>query len=73
MVPGVPSGDRGNWRYVSLRDESHAGKINAKGAELFQNGSVDEFNFLKALICLEQVNTSVVEKKNKIKILNEQN
>ena len=37
--------------------------------ELFQNGSVHEFYRLKALITLEQVNTSVVEK-NKKKILN---
>ena len=33
------------------------------GLELFQNGSVHEFYRLKALITLEQVNTSVVERK----------
>ena len=31
-----------------------------KGVELFQKGSVHEFYRLKALITLEQVNTSVV-------------
>ena len=39
-------------------------KINAKNVELFRNGLVHEFYHLKALITLEQVNTSVVEKKN---------
>ena len=38
--------------------------------ELFQNGSFHEFYHLKALINLEQVITSVLEKKNN---LNEQN
>ena len=33
------------------------------GLELFQNGSIHEFHRLKALITLEQVNTSVVERK----------
>ena len=39
------------------------GKINAKDVELFRNRSVHEFYHLKALITLEQVNTSVVKKK----------
>ena len=34
-------------------------KIDAKDVELFQNGSVYEFCCLKALITLEQMNTSV--------------
>ena len=38
------------------------------GLELFQNGSVQEFYGLKALITLEQENTWVVEVKNLIKI-----
>ena len=38
-------------------------KIKAKDDELIRNGSVHEFYRLKALITLEQVNTSVVEKK----------
>ena len=38
-------------------------KISAKDIELFQHGSVHEFYRLKALITLEQVNTSTVEKK----------
>ena len=45
-------------------------KNNAKDVELFQNGTVHDFYRLKALITLEQVITSVVEKK---KNLNEQN
>ena len=76
MVPGVPSGDRGNWGYESLLDRSHVcfyeesfGKTNAKDFELFLNGSAHKFNCLKAVITLEQLNFSVVEKKN----LNEQN
>ena len=40
-----------------------------KYLKLFRYGSVHEFYRLKALITLEQVNTSVVEKKN----LNKQN
>ena len=34
--------------------------------ELFRNGSFHEFYHLKALINLEQVNTSVVEKENNL-------
>ena len=66
MVPGIPSRDRGNWD--KNRDMSHhhaifceesLRKIDAKDVELFQNGSVFEFCCLKALITLEQMNTSV--------------
>ena len=42
--------------------EESRGKINAKDVELFRNGWVHEFYHLKALIALEQVNTSIVEK-----------
>ena len=42
-----------------MRDESDSGKINGKDLELFRNVSVHEFYRLKALITLEQVNTSV--------------
>ena len=47
---------------MSIEKKSHI--------ELFRNGSVHEFYRWKALITLEQVITSVVEKKNN---LNEQN
>ena len=40
-------------------------KINANDAELFRNGSVYEFYRLRVSIILEQVNTSVVEIKEK--------
>ena len=43
--------------------EECLGKINVKDVELFRNGSIHELYRLKALITLEQVNTSVVEKK----------
>ena len=55
--------------------EESLGKINKCDLELFRNGSVHEFyrlkefyyNFcLKELITLEQVNTSVVEKKRSL-------
>ena len=39
-------------------------KRHACFVKLFRNGSVREFYRLKALITLEQVNISVVEKKN---------
>ena len=38
--------------------EECLGKINAKDVELFRNGSVHELYRLKALITLEQVNTT---------------
>ena len=47
--------------------ESHAGKINGKDVELFRNRLVQEFYRLKALITLEQVNTSVIEKKKNLR------
>ena len=50
--------------------EESFGKINAKDVELFQNGLVHEFYHSKALITLEEVNTSVIEIK---KDLYEQN
>ena len=46
------------------------GKVNAKDLELFWNRLVHKFYRLKALITLEQVNASLVEKK---KNLNAQN
>ena len=72
-VPGVLSGDRGNWETIiaasptfrapSMFREESLGKIKAKDVELIRNGSVHEFYRLKALSTLEQVNTSVVEKR----------
>ena len=50
--------------------EESFGKINAKDVELFQNGLVHEFYHSKALITLEEVNTSVIKIK---KDLYEQN
>ena len=41
-------------------------KINAKDVELFGKGSVHKFYHLNALITLEQVNTSVVEKEKNL-------
>ena len=61
IVPGIPSGDCGNWEYESLYDWSHA--CFAKKAwerlnlEFFQNMLVHEFYRLKASITFEQVNT----------------
>ena len=46
------------------------GKINTKYVKLFQNGLVHKLCHLKVLITLEQVNGSVVEKKEN---LNKQN
>ena len=64
MVPGVPSGDRGNWgknRNVTENPfifcEECLRKITAKDVEIFRNGAVDEFYRLKALITLERVST----------------
>ena len=75
-VPGVLSGDRGKWETIiatsptfrapcMFREESLE-KIKAKDVELIWNGSVHEFYRLKALITLEQVNASVVEKKKNL-------
>ena len=69
IVPGVPSGDRGNWEKESLRDRSHA--CFAKKAyeifnlEPFRNVSVHEFYCIKVLITLEQVNTTEWSKQKK--------
>ena len=61
-MPGVPSGDRENWEYESLRDRGHVRfATNARerlNLELFRNVSVHEFFRFKALITLEQVNTT---------------
>ena len=69
IVPGVPCGDRGNWDQASLRDESHAcfaKKANERlNLKLFRNVSVHDFYRLKALITLEQFNTTEWSKKNK--------
>ena len=69
-VTGVSRGDRRNWEQESLRDrnqrifcEEGLGKINKCDLELFQNGSAHEFYRLKELITLEELNSSVVEKK----------
>ena len=71
MVPGIPRGDRGNGdKYLGVTKshtwKSFKRKINAKDVELFRKGSVHKFYHLKALITLEQVNTSVVEKKKNL-------
>ena len=57
IVPGVPCRDRGNWDLESLRDRSHAclGKMEFRA---FPKRVVHEFYPLKALITLEQVNTT---------------
>ena len=60
-MPGVPCGDCGNWDQESLRDQSQE-RLNL---ELFRNVSVHEFYRLKALITLEQVNTTEWSKENK--------
>ena len=76
MVPGVLSGDRGKWETIiaasptfrapcMFREESLE-KIKAKDVELIWNGWVHEFYRLKALITLEQVNSSVVEEKKNL-------
>jgi len=46
--------------------EENLGKINVKNVELFRNGLVHEFCRLKALITLEEVNTSMVQKSRRI-------
>ena len=68
-MSGVPLGDSGNWEYELLRDRSHT-CFAKKGQErlnleLFRNVSVHEFYRLKALITLEQVNTTEWSEKNK--------
>ena len=62
VVPGAVETEDKNrdesQRHALFCEES-SGKIDAKDVELFRNGSVQEFFRLKALITLEQVNTSV--------------
>ena len=66
----MKTGDKHDWSRACFHEES-LGKIYAKDLELFWNRQlVHELDRLKVLITLEQVNTSVVEKK---KNLNEQN
>ena len=55
--------DRGNWDKKRGVTKAMQGRLMPKDTELFRNVSVYEFYLLKALIILEQVNTSVVEKK----------
>ena len=40
-------------------------KVNRRDLEIFRNGTDHQLYHLKALIALEQLNTSVVEKKKK--------
>ena len=59
MAPGVPR--EGQWKLgirIATCEES-LGKIDAKDVEFLRNGSVHEFYRSKALITLEQLNTSV--------------
>ena len=49
--------------------EESLGKIDVKDVELFWNELVHEFYCLKALICLEQVNTSVKTGEHHVKVL----
>ena len=48
---------------IRKTSEESLGKINKCDLEIFQNGLVHEFYRLKELITLEEVNSSVVEKK----------
>ena len=70
MVPGVISEDCGNWDKNRGVKKAMYRIEGCEDVEIFRNGSVHKFYRLKALITLEQVITSVVEKKNN---LNEQN
>ena len=66
----MKTGDKHDWSRECFHKES-LGKIYAKDLELFWDRQlVHEFDRLKVLITLEQMNTSVVEKK---KNLDEQN
>ena len=58
----METGDRNPDRseHHALFCEESLGKIYTKDIKLFQNGWVHEFYHLKALISLEQVNTSVI-------------
>ena len=72
VFPGLPCRDRGNWEQESLRDRSQACFAKSSAIQSFSGkGLVHEFYRLNVLIItLEQVNTSVVGKKNN---LNQQN
>ena len=66
MVPGVTSGDRGNWGWKLLRVTEPCSilwrklrKDWCRDVELSGNGSVHEFYCMKSLITFEQVNASV--------------
>ena len=59
----MKTGDKHDWSRACFHEES-LGKIYAKDLELFWNRQlVHEFDRLKVLITLEQVNTSVVERR----------
>ena len=68
LAETVETGDKNRdvtdsmFRAPCMFCEESLGKINVKDVELFRNGSVHEFCRLKALITLEEVNTSMVEK-----------
>ena len=70
MVPGVINEDCGNSDKNRGVTKAMYRIEGCEHVEIFRNGSVHKFYRLKALITLEQVITSVVEKKNN---LNEQN
>ena len=63
MVPGVYSENRGNLGREE-RDACFVKKA-LERCRVFPERSVHEFYRLKALITLEEVNTSVVQKKKK--------
>ena len=51
------------WLEPCMFAKENLGNVNEKGLELFWKRLVHKFYRLKALITLEQVNASVVEKK----------
>ena len=61
-LASAPIGVRRDRQSACMFCEESLGKISAKDVGLSQNGSVQEFYGLKALVTLDQVNTSVVEK-----------
>ena len=69
LAETVETGDKNRdvtdnmFRAPCMFCEESLGKINVKDVELFRNGSVHESCRLKALITLEEVNTSMVEKR----------
>ena len=58
----VETGNK-NWPKARMFCEESLGKINKYYLELLGNGSVHEFYPLKEILTLEQVNTSVVKKR----------